>query len=91
MEIIFNCLIIFFILLIMIQCFKINNKEFFSCDIEGADEAKCFQQAQEDNKIMLKEAEKRNEEYKKKVKNFLLSTETNQEKVFENKKTIDNF
>ena len=70
MEIIFNCLIVFFTLLIMIQVFKINNKEFFTCDIDGVDEAKCFQKAQEDNNIMLKQAEKRNEEYKKKVKNY---------------------
>jgi len=91
MEIVFNCLIIFFILLIMIQLFKINNKEFFSCDIEGADEAKCFQKAQEDNKIMLKDAEKRNNEYKKKIKDYLNISEKNTENVVKNRKIIDNF
>ena len=91
MEIIFNCLIVFFILLIMIQFFKINNKEFFTCEIEGADEAKCFQKAQEDNNIMLKEAEKRNNEYKKKMKNYLNMLEKNSENIVENRKVIDNF
>ena len=91
MEIVFNCLIIFFILLIMIQLFKINNKEFFSCDIEGADEAKCFQNAQEDNKIMLKEAEKRNAEYKKKIKDMSNISEKNTENIVKNRKVIDNF
>ena len=91
MEIIFNCLIIFFILLIMIQIFKINNKEFFSCDLEGADEAKCFQKAQEDNKIMLKEAEKRNSELKKKMKNYINLSEKNTENIVKNRKVIDNF
>ena len=91
MEIVFNCLIIFFILLIMIQFFKINNKEFFTCDIEGADEAKCFQKAQEDNKIMLKDAEKRNNEYKKKIKDYLNISEKNTENVVKNRKIIDNF
>ncbi len=91
MEIVFNCLIIFFILLIMIQLFKINNKEFFSCDIEGADEAKCFQNAQEDNKIMLKEAEKRNAEYKKKIKDMTNISEKNTENIVKNRKVIDNF
>ena len=81
MEIFFNCIIIFFTLLIMIQCFKINNKEFFSCGLEGADEAKCFQQAQEDNKIMLKEAEKRNDGFKKKMKDYLNISEKNSENV----------
>ena len=91
MEIIFNCLIIFFILLIMIQFFKINNKEFFTCDLEGADEAKCFQKAQEDNKIMLKEAEKRNSELKKKMKNYINLSEKNTENIVKNRKVIDNF
>ena len=91
MEIVFNCLIIFFILLIMIQLFKINNKEFFSCDIEGADEAKCFQNAQEDNKIMLKEAEKRNAVYKKKIKDMSNISEKNTENVVNNRKVIDKF
>ena len=91
MEIIFNCLIIFFMLLIMIQFFKINNKEFFSCDIEGADESKCFQNAQEDNKIMLKEAEKRNNEFKKKIKNMSNISEKNTENIVKNREVIDNF
>jgi hypothetical protein len=75
----------------MIQFFKINNKEFFTCDIEGADEAKCFQKAQEDNKIMLKDAEKRNNEYKKKIKDYLNISEKNTENVVKNRKIIDNF
>ena len=75
----------------MIQFFKINNKEFFTCDIEGADEAKCFQKAQEDNKIMLKDAEKRNNEYKKKIKDYLNISEKNTENVVKNRKVIDNF
>ena len=75
----------------MIQIFKINNKEFFSCDLEGADEAKCFQKAQEDNKIMLKEAEKRNSELKKKMKNYINLSEKNTENIVKNRKVIDNF
>ena len=75
----------------MIQFFKINNKEFFSCDLEGADEAKCFQKAQEDNKIMLKEAEKRNSELKKKMKNYINLSEKNTENIVKNRKVIDNF
>tara|TARA_Y100001968_G_C18962250_1_gene528278 strand:- start:13 stop:240 length:228 start_codon:yes stop_codon:yes gene_type:complete len=75
----------------MIQFFKINNKEFFTCDLEGADEAKCFQKAQEDNKIMLKEAEKRNSELKKKMKNYINLSEKNTENIVKNRKVIDNF
>jgi len=88
MELFFNCIIFVFIVLILIHCFKFNNKEFFTCELKGGSESTCFKEAQGENSGLLKDADKKNNDFNKQFKILSSTIEKNKKKIDENIEVI---
>ena len=80
MEIFFNFIIAFFLIIIFIQLFKIKNKEFFKCDI-SASSSDCFRKNQAENNQLVPEAEKQYKKIKKKMDKIEKQYNTNTDKI----------
>lgn len=89
MEIFFNFIIAFFLVLIFIQLFKIKNKEYFKCDI-SASGADCFKKNQAENNELISESEKKYKKIQKKMTDIEKMYNNNINTIFSNAETINN-
>lgn len=88
MEIFFNFIIAFFLVLIFIQLFKIKNKEYFKCDI-SASSGDCFKKHQAENNELISESEKKYKKLQKKMDDVEKLYNSNTNTIFSNTKIIN--
>ena len=89
MEIFFNFIIAFFLVLIFIHLFKIKNKEYFKCDI-SASNADCFKKHQAENNELISESEKKYKKLQKKMTDVEKLYNSNRDTIFSNTEIINN-
>lgn len=90
MEIFFNFIIAFFLVLIFIHLFKIKNKEYFKCDI-SASSKDCFKKNQAENNQLLIESEKKYKKLQKRMNDIEKLQNSNMKTIFSNTDIINNF